>query len=422
MSDANEQANQGQSAPLGSMTQSNFAGRANDVIVAGALAIDVSCNFVPSDDAVISSQPRFHTSNPASISQNLGGVGHNVATALHYMNSSVRLCTSIGDDIAGSTAIDILAKRGLQTCGVQRLSTGSHTAQYVAVNDAKKDLVLAMADMTILQDTDKDFHASWQCHLDTCKPKWLVVDANWDSGTLQGWLKAAKVSGTKVAYEPVSATKSQRIFPRDSGYDIDLAAVPGHLINLATPNTLELFSIHEAANNAGAFEREDWWKVINSIGLPASGSREKLVALTNNALVDQGVPQQSIRLLPFMPCILTTLGEQGVLLTQLLQPGDVCLTSPLYAPYILCRSTNGNAFVGGVYMRLFPPAETVPKDKIVSVNGVGDTFLGVIIAGLTKEHPKNIAQLVDVAQKASVMTLSSRETVSPQISALISEL
>ena len=73
-------------------------------------------------------------------------------------------------------------------------------------------------------------------------------------------------------------------------------------------------------------------------------------------------------------------------------------------------------------MRLFPPVETVSSDTIVSVNGVGDTFLGVLMAGLTKEKPKNIVELVDIAQRGSVMTLKSKEAVSPEISTLRSSL
>lgn len=69
-------------------------------------------------------------------------------------------------------------------------------------------------------------------------------------------------------------------------------------------------------------------------------------------------------------------------------------------------------------MRLFPPVERLSSHEIVSVNGVGDTFLGTLIAGLTKDKPKVIADLVDIAQRASVMTLKSTEAVSPQISTL----
>lgn len=391
---------------------------AADVIVAGSLAIDLSCDYIQSPTQNLSSQPQLHTSNPASITQTLGGVGQNIATALHYLGSSPRLCSSMAADIAGSAALKILAERGLQTAGIQTRSPDYHTAQYVAVNDAKKGMVLAMADMTILEDDSGNFDSIWKPHVDICKPKWLVVDANWHPDTLRKWLDIARASGVKVAFEPVSTVKSRRLFSARIQRNASLAAVPNNLISLATPNALELSSMHDAASDVGLFDREDWWQAINSVGLSSSGSRDKLISTTNNLLVDQGVPQQSIRLLPFIPCILATLGERGVLMTQLLQPGDDRLTCPDAAPYILSRSTDGNNVVGGVYMRLFPPVETVSSDKIVSVNGVGDTFLGVLIAGLTREKPKNIVDLVDIAQRGSVMTLKSKEAVSPKISTL----
>lgn len=393
-----------------------------DVIVAGSLAIDLSCDYIRAPTENLSSQPQLHTSNPASITQTLGGVGQNVATALHYLGSSPRLCSSVADDVAGSTALNLLAERGLQTTGIQMRGPAFHTAQYVAVNDAQKHMMLAMADMNILEDTSGDFHSLWKPHFDACKPKWLVLDANWHSNTLRQWLDTAKASGAKVAFEPVSAAKSRRAFPARFQCDASLAAIPNHSISLATPNAIELSSMHDAASHAGLFDREDWWRAIDSIGLSSSGSRDKLVSVTNHLLVDQGTPQQSIRLLPFIPCILTTLGEHGVLMTRLLRPGDGCLKLPDAAPYVLSRATDGNNVVGGVYMRLFPPVETVSNDNVVSVNGVGDTFLGVLMAGLTQEKPRNIVDLVDIAQKGSVMTLKSKEAVSPQISTLRNSL
>ena len=392
---------------------------ATDVIVAGSLAIDLSCDYVPTNTPAASHLPQRHTSNPASIRQSLGGVGQNIATALHYLKTSVRLCSSVADDIAGSTALRMLADRGLQTSGMQKLTTGFRTAQYIAINDAHKGLVLAMADMKILEDMHGDFDTLWKPQVETCKPKWLVIDANWDPAVLRKWIEVARVSGAKVAYEPVSVAKSGRIFP--AKYPC-LTTVPNNSISLATPNALELASMHDAATIAGLFELGDWWNTIDSIGLSSSGSRDKLVSLTSGPLVDQGVPQQSIRLLPFIPSILTTLGQQGVLMTQMLRPGDHRLRSSTSAPYILSRSTDGNDCVGGVYMRLFPPVERVQNDDIVSVNGVGDTFLGVIIAGLVKAKPKDLEELVNLAQRGSVMTLKSNEAVSPEISTLYSAL
>jgi len=82
---------------------------------------------------------------------------------------------------------------------------------------------------------------------------------------------------------------------------------------------------------------------------------------------------------------------------------------------------SGNPSVGGVYLRHFPAAETVSKEDIVSVNGVGDTFLGVLTAGLAKGLPLD-EKLIHIAQKASVMTLKSKESVSPEIVCLSAEL
>ncbi|MCJ1261466.1 hypothetical protein MMC22_001330 [Lobaria immixta] len=388
-----------------------------DVIVAGALAVDLSCDFDGNKESSIS--PQLETSNPATITQTLGGVGQNIATALHYLGTSVRLCSIVADDVAGSSALAILSERGLSSAGIKKIKNGLRTAQYVAVNNAQRELVLAMADMKILERI-LDFDISWKSYLSICKPRWLVVDANWDESTLHKWIVAGRASGAMVAYEPVSVEKSKRLFAQGGEFNRAVAAVPHHIINLATPNSMELASMYTAAKAAELFERDDWWQVMNAMGLSSSGARDRLVATTNAKLVDEGVPQQSIQLLPFIPSIATKLGRDGILLTQLLSPGDDRLTSSAFAQYILCRS-NGrdhSDVVGGVYMRLFRAAEQVPEAEIRSVNGVGDTFLGVVIAGLARKNPKALVDLIDIAQRGSVMTLRSKEAVSPKISTL----
>ena len=70
-------------------------------------------------------------------------------------------------------------------------------------------------------------------------------------------------------------------------------------------------------------------------------------------------------------------------------------------------------------MRLFPAIEVV--EDVVSVNGVGDTFLGVLIAGLAKGL-KLDGTLINIAQRGAVMTLRSKESVSPQLGELKEEL
>ncbi|KAI4216965.1 MAG: hypothetical protein LQ351_000914 [Letrouitia transgressa] len=388
-----------------------------DVVVAGSTAIDLSCDMITPKGANSMIAPIAKTSNPARITQGLGGVAQNVATAIHYLGASVHLCSLVGGDSAGSTILDLISTRGLSKSNILRRPS-LRTGQYVGVYDAHKDLVLGMADMSILEQGDGELDSSWKLLLDSGMPKWVVVDSCWDPQTLRSWIVAAKAAGAKVALEPVSIVKARRFFEAASKRRGFPGVVPENVISIAVPNLLELDSMHAAARQAGFFERDDWWQLIDLMGLSSSGSREKLVSMTSTALVDDGVPQQSIQLLPFIPAILTKLGERGVLMAQLLAPGDARLKSPAHAQYILSRSINLSKTIGGVYLRLFPPVERLTEDAIVSVNGAGDTFLGIVVAGLAKNGSRPLDELIDIAQQGSVMTLRSQDTVHPDIADL----
>ena len=407
-----------------SNNQKNSYSSTAQVIVAGAVAIDLSCDFLPDAAHSRSTQPLLKSSNPARINQSIGGVGRNVATALQQMGISTRLCSKVGNDISGSNALQLLKKQHLGLSGVVTSAGTARTAQYVAINDTHKNLVVAMADIDILQNDEAVSGKSareillpqWVGH----NPEWLVVDANWDSKTLHAWLQEGRSSGAKLAFEPTSSAKAKRLFFRtqNESRSPTMPVFPNPILDLATPNTLELASMYDAAREFGQLEQEDWFQVINSIGLSSAGSRDKFENLTNTALVQQGVPQQAVQLLPFIPCIVTTLGDHGVFLAQILRPGDDRLTSPVAAPYLLSRSEDNSEMIGGVYMRLFPAVERIPSQDIISVNGVGDTLLGLLIAGLTRSPHSKVEDLIDIAQRGSIMTLKSKESISPLISTL----
>jgi pseudouridine-5'-phosphate glycosidase/pseudouridine kinase len=396
-----------------------------DVLVAGSLAIDLACDYVP---AAGQTTPVSRTSNPAVIKQSLGGVGHNVALASSSLGSSVMFCSVVGDDLSGHAALTFLQQENLPTSGVKVLpaSSGARTAQYVAVNDATRDLHVAMADMGILQLPAEtlDFDSFWEPVVSRAKPQWVVVDANWSPELLSKWVAAANKHGARVAFEPVSAAKSQFLFkkvPEREAAVGESACVPNNTVSLVTPNEFELAAMYTAARENGLFETAGWWRVIDAMGMTSSGSRERLVAMTSVALVDEGIPQQSIQLLPFLPCIITKLGARGALLTQLLKPGDSRLTDPEYSPYILSRAVSTGDLIGGVYMRLFPPAAELADDAIISVNGAGDTLLGAIISGLVSGHGR-VEDVLPLAQEASVLTLKSAGGVSKELAQLQSRL
>lgn len=134
-----------------------------DVLVAGSLAIDLACDFTPFDNERAQIAPLPHTSNPGVIGQSLGGVGHNVALAASYIGSEVLFCSVVADDLSGRAALATLEKEGLSNAGIQVLpaTSGARTAQYVAINDAKKDLLIAMADMGIVELSEQQLDLEW---------------------------------------------------------------------------------------------------------------------------------------------------------------------------------------------------------------------------------------------------------------------
>ncbi|KAJ0417047.1 Indigoidine synthase A like protein-domain-containing protein [Aspergillus carlsbadensis] len=393
-----------------------------DVLVAGSLAIDLACDFAPpaGQDAV----PASRTSNPAVIQQSLGGVGHNVAFASKSLGSTVMFCSVVGDDLSGRAALSSLQQEGISAQGVKVLptSSGARTAQYVAVNDAAKDLHVAMADMGILHLPSEifNFDEFYEPLLARTKPKWVVVDANWSPELISKWVAAANKHGARVAFEPVSTAKSQALFERTPESEAAIgesACVPNNSVSLAAPNEFELAAMYSAARDKGLFDSTGWWRIIDAMGMSSSGSRDRLVAMTSAALVDAGIPQQTIQLLPFLPYIITKLGARGALLTQLLRPGDVRLTAPEYSPYILSRAPPTDEVIGGVYMRLFPPAAELADGAIISVNGAGDTLLGAVISGLASGQGR-AEDIIPLAQEASLLTLKSAGGVSHNLAQL----
>ncbi|KAH6853807.1 Indigoidine synthase A like protein-domain-containing protein [Chaetomium sp. MPI-CAGE-AT-0009] len=397
-----------------------------DVLVAGSVALDLNCDYAGSvasgNGQAVS--PALHTSNPSTISQSVGGVGHNIALAAHRISGEgkVRLYSMVGDDIAGSTILSTLRASGLDTSCVRQLGDefpSARTAQYVAVNDADKNLVMAMADMDIF--STHSFPADWTSTVATSKPKWLVVDANWSEADIQTWLRAGAEHGARAAFEPVSVAKSQRLFPalkNSSRNKPALGVYPRASVGLCTPNQHELLAMYEAARDRGYLEHDAaWFGVLDGFGI-LRGARDRFVDIASAAVADAGIPVQCVNLLPYIPTIVAKMGHRGALLATVLGRDDPRLKDPEHARFVVSRSMNDHPHVGGVYMRLFPAVEAV-RD-VVSVNGIGDTFMGVLVAGLAMGG--KVDGLIDVAQRAAVLTLRSKESVSEEVRGLRGDL
>ncbi|KAF9696536.1 hypothetical protein EKO04_005233 [Ascochyta lentis] len=401
-----------------------------DIVVAGALAVDFSCDYAPFANASSQTDPLPHTSNPAVISQSLGGVAHNIAKAAHLLGSSVRLYSAVGNDLSGRAAVSQLEDEGMSITGIETLPKPARTAQYVAVNNANKDLALAMADMSILETIPQSLTSDLSTKLfanPATKPKVFVADANWSSPALHTWLSAAHAASTTTIFEPVSTAKALRIFPSVAPSTSSSSApppstYPNSLAHIITPNNHELAALHEHTHTTGLFELPSWFAVIDALGIPSTGLRVPLAMITNSKLVDAGIPQQAIKLLPFLPTILTKLGPQGVLMTRLLPTDAPELYSDAARQFVLARNNNGDTAsgVGGLYVRLFPVEKVLPPEEVVSVNGIGDTFCGALAVGLA--GGKKVQDVVSFAQRAAGLSLRSRESVSVELRGLRGEV
>jgi pseudouridine-5'-phosphate glycosidase/pseudouridine kinase len=318
---------------------------------------------------------------------------------------------------AGSTVLSSLQQAELDTTYIQKLDgrehSGSRTAQYVAVNDANRNLVMAMADMDIF--TKYSFPDEWRSTVAATTPNWLVVDANWSANSIREWVRIGKDHGAKVAFEPVSVAKSKGLFMNERGIS-KLNMFPHASVDMASPNTYELAAMYQVAKENGYLDSQEWFEVIDAFGM--TGARDRFVRLASAELTDAGIPVQCVNLLPYIPTLLTKLGPKGVLLTTMLGRDDPRLRDRDSEEYILARAPVTHPTVGGIYMRLFPAAEKV--EDIVSVNGVGDTFLGVLVSGLAQGG--RVENLIDVAQKGAVLTLKSTQSVSPKLGLLEDKL
>jgi pseudouridine-5'-phosphate glycosidase/pseudouridine kinase len=71
--------------------------------------MDLSCDYAPKQmpqEGTVTEErtaisPRLHTSNIASITSSLGGVGQNIALAIHRAShdSTAKLCSWVADDL-----------------------------------------------------------------------------------------------------------------------------------------------------------------------------------------------------------------------------------------------------------------------------------------------------------------------------------
>lgn len=141
---------------------------------------------------------------------------------------------------------------------------------------------------------------------------------------------------------------------------------------------------------------------------------------TLSFLIDQGVAQMAINLLPFFQHLIIKCGERGALCVMLIS-GEDAATSPWgrersnpQSRYVVAQGDNKEIIV----FQHFPG---LAVENVTNVTGAGDSFVGAILASLSQNpktffNPKDLEQTITTAQQAAVLTLQSDLAVSPLLS------
>lgn len=139
-------------------------------------------------------------------------------------------------------------------------------------------------------------------------------------------------------------------------------------------------------------------------------------------LVNDGVAQMAINLLPFFQHLVITCGDRGVVVASRIYGKDIeksAWTNERSNPrgrYIVAKGNHGNELV---VMKHFP-ALNVNPDEIVSDTGAGDSFTGSLCAGIIRDpdaflDPERMETLIRQAQEAAVLSMHSVRAVSPSL-------
>jgi pseudouridylate synthase / pseudouridine kinase len=228
--------------------------------------------------------------------------------------------------------------------------------------------------------------------------------------------------------EPTSVTKSASIIPAiSSALGSNFHGSP---VNFASPNLLELAELYRSARTDPweLTSHTYWWRTIDNFALGSefrlsleqlarqdSGSKGRTLSF----LVDQGVAQMAVNLLPFFQHLVIKCGDLGVLLAMRFSTDNPTAwageRSNTHRRQIVAHG-KGESIVLKHY-----PAHTIDPQSIVSVTGAGDSLVGAILAALAQDlsafnSPESLGRVITLGQSAATETLQSTSAVSPSLS------
>ncbi|OSD03147.1 indigoidine synthase A-like protein [Trametes coccinea BRFM310] len=412
------------------------------LVIVGSAAVDITARADPVAGASRANN-NLHSTAPGVVALTAGGVGRNVAEAAHRiltsyskdLSTATALVSPIGEDAFGQLLVTETEQVGLRTDGLISVPK-ARTAVCNMVLDSAGGLIGGVADMDVIRTLDANKIVDV---LDNHQPSVMALDANMSHEALKTLILYANQRKINTFFEPTSVPKSTVIFPALAAA-MNTASTSRAPVTFATPNLLELAHMYQeaCASPLELTAHKYWWQVIDEMGL-GPDFRMELDQLARRSafdgqdvpkvdlsfLVDNGIAQMAINLLPFFQHLIIKCGDRGLIAVfritgeEALSSAWATHTSNIFARQVVARSSSGRSVV---VLKHFPPIP-VPQEKIVNVTGAGDSLVGSMLATLAQnpaalEEPNSLDRLVAQAQLAAVYTLQSEHAVSPRLSTL----
>mgnify|MGYP001816435415 FL=1 len=151
---------------------------------------------------------RMRDSNPGRVTATPGGVARNIAENLARLGVDTRLVTAIGADYHGELLCTQAESAGIDMRYVLELEA-QPTSTYVSVLDDTGDMLVAINDMSIVEEITPDY---LQRHEPLLRRSGLLIaDANLTEESL-GYL-ARSFGGEPLFVDAVSVAKARRLLP-----------------------------------------------------------------------------------------------------------------------------------------------------------------------------------------------------------------
>lgn len=149
---------------------------------------------------------KFYDSTPGRLTKSSGGVGRNIAENIARLDLPVRLLSALGMDEEGEFIRLYTEEVGVEMKDLI-YSSKNPTSVYLSVLDEKGEMVVAINQMGILKEVDREYLQKKEELIKQASV--IVIDANLEEGALEYLCKTHQ--DKKIFADPVSTTKCKKL-------------------------------------------------------------------------------------------------------------------------------------------------------------------------------------------------------------------